>query len=61
MACANGYPEIVKYLLENGADPNAVNQSMNTPLRKIAYISNIVHRLGRIKWQRRHCKVVISS
>lgn len=32
MACANDFIEIVKYLLENGADVNFKNQSSNTPL-----------------------------
>ena len=32
MACANGFDEIVKFLIEKGADINAKNISGNTPL-----------------------------
>mmetsp|Transcript_15409 Transcript_15409/g.11217 ORF Transcript_15409/g.11217 Transcript_15409/m.11217 type:complete len:126 (-) Transcript_15409:178-555(-) len=32
MASANGHAEIVKVLLENGADPNVINEAGNTAL-----------------------------
>ena len=33
MACANNYLEIVKYLIDHGANQNLANASKNTPLR----------------------------
>ena len=36
LACGNGYPDIVEYLLFNGADVNAVSRSGDTPLIKVA-------------------------
>lgn len=36
LASGNGYPDIVEYLLLNGADVNAVSRSGDTPLIKVA-------------------------
>jgi hypothetical protein len=36
LASGNGYPDIVEYLILNGADVNAVSRSGDTPLIKVA-------------------------
>lgn len=51
MACANGHIEVAKVLLENKADPNAVNKSKNTPLHWAALNgrSNLIELLLEYK------------
>ena len=41
MASANGHLDIAKLLLINQANPNAVNRSKNTPLRRISFLTQI--------------------
>jgi ankyrin repeat protein len=41
MACANGYLDIVKFLLLSNANPNHPNESKNTPLR-MKYLNNVL-------------------
>ena len=41
LACANGYKEIVEYLLDNGAEINQLNKSKNTPLHWAALLGQL--------------------
>ena len=41
LASANGYKEIVEYLLDNGAEINQLNKSKNTPLHWAALLGQL--------------------